>query len=309
VKFSFEPGDIVSRVMSFGSPTPVEVAVSGPNLAANLEHAQKIREQLQKLPALRDIQFGQTLDYPTVDVALNRERAGQLGVKTVDVSRSLVEATASSRFTVPNYWADPVTGVSYLLQVQVPQAGMNSVEQVKNVPVRARDGGSVLLRNVAEVTENTAVGQYERYNSQRMVTVAVLLSVGPHVLVARTQKLFVDVSTGVISIDGKLKYSSEPRIEAMACSSVRPSSELTSPVAPLRYRSGESRSVETSALPAWPIPAARRSNRRPAAATPGASTCRARCSAPTRSTSRSPASRPRCCTCCAGPVLWRHRRC
>src|SRR5438034_382665 len=72
--------------------------------------------------------------------------------------------------------------------------------------------------------------------SQGMVTVAVLLSVGPHVLLARTQKLLVDVSTGVMSIDGKLKYSSDPRMDAAACSSVRASSELTSPDAPLRRR-------------------------------------------------------------------------
>src|SRR5436190_21254261 len=72
--------------------------------------------------------------------------------------------------------------------------------------------------------------------SHRMVTVAVLLSVGPHVFVARTQKLFVEVSTGVISIDGKLKYSSDPRMAAAACSSVRASRALTSAAAPLRRR-------------------------------------------------------------------------
>src|SRR6185369_4327020 len=76
VKFSFEPSDIVSRVMSLGSSTPIEVAVTGPSLAANQTFADRIRAQLEKIPALRDLQFGQTLDYPTVDVAVNRERAG-----------------------------------------------------------------------------------------------------------------------------------------------------------------------------------------------------------------------------------------
>src|SRR5205823_11079543 len=107
VTFSFEPSDIVGRVMSLGSPTPIEVAVSGPNLAANREFAGKIRERLEKIPSLRDVQFGQALDYPTVDVAVNRERAGLMGVKMSEVSRSLVAATSSSRFVVPNYWADP----------------------------------------------------------------------------------------------------------------------------------------------------------------------------------------------------------
>src|SRR6185436_17373891 len=95
VTFSFEPSDIVSRVMSFGASTPVEVAVSGPSLAANRDFAEKIRERLAQIPSLRDLQFGQALDYPTVDVSLNRERAGIIGVKTTDATRSLVAATAS----------------------------------------------------------------------------------------------------------------------------------------------------------------------------------------------------------------------
>src|SRR5450759_4650018 len=94
-----------------------------------------------------------------------------MGVKMSDVSRSLVTATWSSRFVVPNYWADPNSGVSYQIQVQVPQARMDSLEQARNVPVMNRDGQGTLLRNVAKVTEGTAVGQYQRYNMQRMITV------------------------------------------------------------------------------------------------------------------------------------------
>jgi multidrug efflux pump subunit AcrB len=171
VSFSFEPSDIVSRVMSLGSPTPIEVAVSGPNLEASRAFAQAIKSHLQRLPALRDVQFGQSLDYPTVDVTVDRQKAGLLGVKMADVSRSLATATWSSRFVVPNYWADPNSGVSYQVQVQVPQARMDSLEEARNVPVVNRDGQGILLRNVAKVTEGTAVGQYQRYNMQRLVTV------------------------------------------------------------------------------------------------------------------------------------------
>ncbi|MDB6066036.1 MAG: swrC [Pedosphaera sp.] len=176
VTFSFEQSDIVSRVMSFGSPTPIEVDVNGPSLAVNLEYAQKIREQLSKIPALRDIQFGQSLDYPTVDVGLNRERAGLMGVKMGDATRSLVEATSSSRFTVPNYWADPNTGVSYQLQVQIPQARVTSLEEIKNLPMIGKDGKSVLLRNVASVTNGVTAGEYDRYNSQRTISVIANIS-------------------------------------------------------------------------------------------------------------------------------------
>ncbi|HWV98839.1 MAG TPA: efflux RND transporter permease subunit [Candidatus Acidoferrum sp.] len=168
---SFEPSDIVSRVMSLGSPTPIEVSVSGPNLAASRDFAQKVKMKLQSNPLLRDVQFGQSLDYPTVDVNVDREKAGLMGVKMADVSRTLASATWSSRFVVPNYWADPNSGVSYQLQVQVPQARMDSLEQARNVPVADRGGHAVLLRNVARVSEGTAVEQYHRYNMQRLVSV------------------------------------------------------------------------------------------------------------------------------------------
>src|SRR6266498_3636751 len=171
VSFSFEPSDIVSRVMSLGASTPIEVAVSGPNLAANREFAEKVKDKLHQVPTLRDVQFGQALDYPTVDVAVNRERAGIMGVKMAEVSRSLVAATSSSRFVVPNFWADPNSGVAYQIQVQIPQTYMDSVEEAENIPVTYRNGQAVLLRNIASVTEGTAVGQYERYNMQRMITV------------------------------------------------------------------------------------------------------------------------------------------
>ena len=167
--FSFEPSDIVSRVMSLGSPTPIEVAVSGLNLAAN-RLSPSGSSRLAAYSPLRDIQFGQALDYPTVDVKVDREKAGLMGVRMADVSRALVPATCSSRFVVPNYWADPNSGVSYQVQVQVPQARMDSLEQARNVPVIDRNGQGLLLRNVANVTEATAVGQYQRYDVQRLVT-------------------------------------------------------------------------------------------------------------------------------------------
>src|SRR5258706_7212875 len=171
VRVSFEPNDIVNRVMSFGSSTPIEVAVSGPSLAVNREHAQKLYDKLKQIPALRDVQFVQALDFPTVDVNVNRERAGLLGVKVGDVTRSLVAATTSSRFTVANFWADPNSGVSYNLQVQIPQSKTTTLEDLKNVPVNAGAGRSQLLRNVASVTPGTAVGQYERYNMARVASI------------------------------------------------------------------------------------------------------------------------------------------
>jgi multidrug efflux pump subunit AcrB len=111
-----------------------------------------------------------------VDVTVDREKAGVMGVKMADVSRALVTATSSSRFVVPNYWADPNSGVAYQVQVQVPQAAMDTLEQARNVPVMEHGAQSLLLRNVAKVTSGTAVGQYERYNMQRVVTLTANIS-------------------------------------------------------------------------------------------------------------------------------------
>jgi len=181
LRLSFEPQDIVSRVMSFGSPTPIEIAVSGPSLADSERAATRLVDELRSLPFLRDVQIAQTLDAPTVNVEIDRERAGRLGVTVADVARSLVAATTSSRYTVANFWADPRSGISYNLQVQIPEARTRSVEDLANVPVNAHatgDGngdGTVLLRNVAELERGTAVGTYERHNMARVVSVTANL--------------------------------------------------------------------------------------------------------------------------------------
>ena len=104
---SFEAGDIISQVMSGGSPTPIEVAVQGLNLQQDRDHAMKVQTALAGLPFLRDLQVAQPLDYPTMQVNIDRERAGQYGLTMSNVSRSLLIATASSRFVEPNFWRDP----------------------------------------------------------------------------------------------------------------------------------------------------------------------------------------------------------
>src|SRR5688572_4926620 len=171
VRFSFEPQDIVSRVMSFGSATPVEIAVSGSALPVSKGYADKIMERMKAISYLRDVQIAQTLDYPTVNVNVDRERAGLLGVQMSDVTRSLVAATTSSRFTTPIFWADPGSGISYNLQVQIPEAKTTTLEDLGNVPVLSSRGEPVLLRNIATLAPGTAVGMYERYNLARLVSI------------------------------------------------------------------------------------------------------------------------------------------
>jgi multidrug efflux pump subunit AcrB len=167
---SFEAADLVNQVMSFGSPTPIEVAITGANLAASRGYADKLKTEMSKIAGLRDLQFGQALDYPVLQVQIDRERAGQLGVTVEDVGRSLVAATSSSRFVTPNYWADPNSGIAYQVQVEIPQHAMSSVEDVMNVPVMQNGATRPLLGDVATVSQRTAIGEYNRYNQQRMIT-------------------------------------------------------------------------------------------------------------------------------------------
>ena len=136
-QFSFEPGDIVSRIMNFGAPTPVEVAITGPDFAASRTFATKVRDELARIPTLRDLQFGQALDYPAIQVDVNRQMAGQLGVTVDQIGRSFAAATSSSRFVSPNYWADPRTGIAFQVQVEVPQPRMTSLDDLRVVPVSA----------------------------------------------------------------------------------------------------------------------------------------------------------------------------
>jgi multidrug efflux pump subunit AcrB len=170
VHYSFEPSDIVSQVMSFGAPTPIEVAVSGPNFATTRSFAQQLQKALGEVPGLRDLEFEQQLDYPAVKVEIDRQLAGVLGVTADQVGRALTEATSSSRFTVPNFWADPKSGVGYQVQVEVPPARMDSVEQLRNIPISRSQDGQINLRNVAQITRETVLGEFDRYNMQRMLT-------------------------------------------------------------------------------------------------------------------------------------------
>ena len=185
VRFSFEPSDIVNDVMSFGSPTPVEIAVNGPAFADDRQYAEKVRQELARIPFLRDLQVGQSLDYPTINVNVDREKAGLAGIEPVDVSRAIVAATSSSRFVVPNYWADPKSGIAYQVQVEIPRSilrktdGTNTVgsaDALAQIPLKQTDKGQVLIGDVATLQPGTMPGQFDRYNMRRQITLTANVS-------------------------------------------------------------------------------------------------------------------------------------
>ena len=171
VKLAFEAGDIVSEIMSFGSPTPIEIAVVGPNLEEDRAYANRIKEQLGFIKSLRDVQFAEALDYPTIPVTVDREVAGYSNETIADVARSLVAATSSSRYVVPNFWRDPNSGIGYQVQVEIPLSMMRTHNDIPNVPLRKMGkDGQLLVRDVAKIGKGTMPGQYHRYNMRRLVS-------------------------------------------------------------------------------------------------------------------------------------------
>jgi multidrug efflux pump subunit AcrB len=180
VRFSFEPSDIVNEVMSFGAPTPIEVVVSGADFGKNREFAEKLRSELSQVSVVRDVQLGQSMEYPTVQVNVDREKAGLANLTPSDVSRAIVTATSSSRFVVPNYWADPKSGIAYQVQVEIPRSvvrspydveTIGSIAQIGRIPLRKTADGQVLIQDIATLERGTMPGQYDRYNMKRQVTI------------------------------------------------------------------------------------------------------------------------------------------
>jgi multidrug efflux pump subunit AcrB len=175
VRFSFEASSLVDRIMSMGSSTPIEVTLNGQNLPAVREYSKKIEDSLRSLPYLRDLQTVQDFDYPAIEVSSDRRKAGLMGLTIADIGQALVPATSSSRFILQNYWSDPKNGINYQVQVEVPQGTLQSIEDIKNLPVSV-GGGAILLDKFSEVKATTVVGEYDRYNMQRMVTLHANLS-------------------------------------------------------------------------------------------------------------------------------------
>jgi multidrug efflux pump subunit AcrB len=174
---SFEAGDIVSQIMNFGAPTPIEVSVQGPNFAADRAFAEKVLAELKKVEELRDLQYGIPMDYPTLDIRADRERTGQMGLTITDIAKALTPATSSSRYTAPNYWRDPNTGIAYQIQVELPPHEIQKPEDVESLPIMSGESGP-LLEDVAQVKFGAAPGEYDRYNMQRMVLLTANIPVG-----------------------------------------------------------------------------------------------------------------------------------
>lgn len=171
VKLSFEPGDIVEQVLNLGSSNPIEIAVVNKNLAEGKKTATQLLQKLSTISSLRDLQIATPLDYPVIRLELDRVKAGQLGLTSEQITRSVVAATSSSRFTTPNYWLDKATGTAYQVQVQYPEFRMNSTSQLEAIPVSGGNGNTHYLSEVASWKRTSMPGEYDRLNQQRYITI------------------------------------------------------------------------------------------------------------------------------------------
>jgi len=140
------------------------------------EHATRIRDNMAKIGCLRDVQFHQTLDYPSVDVTINREKAGLSGVDVQNIGDSVLVATNSSRYVALNYWQDQKTGFDYQVEVLVPTQRMTSTLDVENLPLRMVNPVlNLMVRDVADVKAGVIPGQIDRTSSQRYISISANL--------------------------------------------------------------------------------------------------------------------------------------
>ncbi len=170
-ELTFGSADIVDQIMDLGSPTPIEVDIQGFDLAADHAFARQIEAQMAKIPHLRDLHYGQPLQYPSLNVDIDRERAAQLGLTVDQVTRSVETATWSSRFVSRNFWQDPATGIGYQVQVEVPQKQMASLDDLASIPLMS--GGASNhpdVGDVANLSYGQVVGEFDRYDMQRVIT-------------------------------------------------------------------------------------------------------------------------------------------
>jgi multidrug efflux pump subunit AcrB len=161
--FSFLPADIISQILNFGAPAPIDVQITGPNRAANLAYINGVMAKLKAVNGIADVRLAQATDYPELRVDVDRTRADQLGVNERDVTNSLSTELAGSGQTAPAYWLNPKNGVSYPIVAQTPQYKVDSLSDLDNVPVTSASGGNQLLGAVAHVGRDTTDAVISHY--------------------------------------------------------------------------------------------------------------------------------------------------
>jgi len=171
IKISFEPIELTEKIMAQGASTPIEVRIAGKNINDIKNYSAKLLEKLRTISFLRDVQIAQPLNFPTINIAVDRQKLAMLGLSLDNVSRSITAATSSSRYTSKNFWLDDKTSYTYQTQVQVPEYIMNSVEELQTIAL-VKGQSRPILSDVANLSTDILPGEYDRSGPRRFITVS-----------------------------------------------------------------------------------------------------------------------------------------
>ncbi|HXY40732.1 MAG TPA: efflux RND transporter permease subunit [Vicinamibacteria bacterium] len=158
VQFFFQPADIVSQILNFGTPAPIDVQITGRDLVGNHALAQRLAAQIRRIPGAVDVRVHQAFDSPTLRLDVDRARAQGLGIQARDVAQNLLVALGSSFQTSPSFWVDPRNGVSYNVAVQLPQYRVESIQSIATTPVTGSATGGVPGAGAASAAQAQLLG-------------------------------------------------------------------------------------------------------------------------------------------------------
>src|ERR1700728_1135320 len=164
LSFSFLPADIVSQILNFGAPAPIDLQVRGNDLGADYAYANRLLGQVRHVAAVSDAPIQQSAALPTIDVDLDRTRAQYTGVTAADVTNSLVVNLASSVQVAPTYWLNEKNGVTYPIAMQTPQYQIDTLPELRNLPINASEAPTPVLGGIADIRRNqgdAVVSQYD----------------------------------------------------------------------------------------------------------------------------------------------------
>ncbi|MFM0289779.1 efflux RND transporter permease subunit [Paraburkholderia megapolitana] len=172
VTFSFPPADIISQILNFGSPAPVDLQIRGNNLAGNFTYANRVLREIRRVPGVVDARIQQSQGSPTFNVDVDRTRAQLLGIAERDVTNSLVVNLAGSSQVAPTFWLNNDNGVSYPIVMQTPQYSLDSLSSLQNLPITAGSQGTPqILGGLATVQRTISNAVVSQYNIQPMVEI------------------------------------------------------------------------------------------------------------------------------------------
>jgi CzcA family heavy metal efflux pump len=169
--FTFPPADIVSQILNFGSPAPIDLQIRGSNLNANFDYANSLLAKIRAIPGIADVRIQQARTSPYFDVDLDRTRAQELGITTRDVTSSLGVNLAGSSQVAPTFWLNPQNGVSYPIVIQAPQYALDSLNALANLPIGGAGGTSQVLGGVANFTRTTGNAIVSQYDIQPLIQI------------------------------------------------------------------------------------------------------------------------------------------